>query len=568
MKLAKLLSTSLLLAGLSATASAQTWGDYTLYSVQNTNTAYLIDMSGNTYRTYTCPTTAKTAYSSYLTEGGNLVRTVTHQNNVFMGGGGTGEVQIVDSNSNVLWDYTYSTTTYALHHDICLMPNGNILMISYELKAATDATAAGCSQSIAMWPDKIIEVQPVLTGTTTTTTSTTGNIVWEWHFWDHLVQSVDATKANYQTSVSAHPELMNINYNTTKDWLHCNGIDYNPALDQVCISSHNMNEIYVIDHSTTSAEAASHAGGNAGHGGDFLYRWGNPATYGATGTANFNVVHDAHWIPADCPKAGYLVGFNNNGVSMSQSAIDEVNPPLSGYNYTQTSGIWGPAARSYRLACTGHTSDMGNSQQLPNGNMLVCIAMSGSIYEVDSNGTQVWSKSVNGTIPQAFRYTACYVHGAPDTPTIAEASGVLTATATTATTYQWYLNGVAITGAISQTYTPATSGNYTVIATNSNGCTSPASVDYNYTSPTAISNVTTAVALTVYPNPVNDVVHLNGTLLAQNFTVSITDASGRLLQQAANSRTVDMSAYSAGIYYLSVKAGSNAVATRKLTIAR
>ena len=58
-----------------------------------------------------------------------------------------------------------------------------------------------------------------------------------------------------------------------------NSVDYNEAFDQIILSSHNFNEIWVIDHSTTTAQAASHSGGNSGMGGDLLYRWGNPRAY-------------------------------------------------------------------------------------------------------------------------------------------------------------------------------------------------------------------------------------------------------------------------------------------------
>jgi hypothetical protein len=105
--------------------------------------------------------------------------------------------------------------TYCSHHDICGLPNGNVLLIAYELKTPTEVSAAGCNQSITMWPDKIVEIMP--------TGPTTGSVVWEWHIWDHLVQNVDANKANYQSSIVAHPELLNINYSTQKDWMHMNG---------------------------------------------------------------------------------------------------------------------------------------------------------------------------------------------------------------------------------------------------------------------------------------------------------------------------------------------------------
>ncbi|MGC8644373.1 MAG: hypothetical protein ACP5XB_31305, partial [Isosphaeraceae bacterium] len=55
-------------------------------------------------------------------------------------------------------------------------------------------------------------------------------------------------------------------------------------LDQILLSVHSFSEIWIIDHGTTTAEAATHKGGRSGKGGDLLYRWGNPQAYRA-GTA-------------------------------------------------------------------------------------------------------------------------------------------------------------------------------------------------------------------------------------------------------------------------------------------
>ena len=503
--------------------NAQQWGDYTLYSVTGSSNAFLVDTNGTTYHTWTFTSNAKTGYSTYMIPGGTLVRTVQNTGNVLSGGGITGRVQKVDYNGNVTWDFTYSTSTYCLHHDICPLPNGNVLMISYDVKTAAEATQAGCSQNIVIWSEKIIEVQP--------TGATTGSIVWEWKFWDHLCQNYNSSKDNYVSSIVQNPQLMNINYSTSKDWIHMNGIDYNSTLDHIAISSHNMNEIYIIDHSTSTTQAASHSGGNSGKGGDFLYRWGNPAAYGATGTKIFNVVHDAHWIPYNCPKGGYLGAFNNKGGTGNKSCIDFFQPPLNGYNYNITLGsAYTPSTYAWRHIYSGSASqDMGNSQHLPNGNILVCIAMSGYIYEIDSNQNVLWSKSAGGTVAQAFRYTKDYLLG---TLSVTASSSKLNA---------------CVGDTIQLFATPSTSGNYTYnwssipagfISSIQNPYVTPTTnTSYNVSVSDGINSTSSTVNVVVNSLPSTPSITQNGESLVSSLATSYQWYNNNILIQGATNQS-------------------------------
>ncbi len=537
------------LAGLlGTTASAQKWGDFTLYSIQNSTTAVLLDTMSTpgTFHTWTFASTAKTGYSTYMLPGGYLLRTVAKSGNSFNGGPICGQVQKVDWNGNVVWDYVYSTTNYCTHHDIEPMPNGNVLLIAYERKTAAEVTAAGGSSAIEMWPDKIVEVQP--------TGPTTGTVVWEWHAWDHLMQNVDASKANYVTSISAHPELLNINYAQQKDWLHMNGVSYNEQLNQIAFSCHNMSEIYVIDHSTTTAQAASHSGGNSGKGGDILYRWGNPQAYSAGTSANqvLKVTHDAHWIPQGCPRAGYLVAFNNGGQSNPQkSCVDMINPPVNGYTYSLIGTAYSPSTYDRRHVGNGYTSNMGGSQQLPNGNMLVTIALSGMIYEVDSNNNVIWSKTVSGSVAKAYRYSACYIAGAtPPVPTITRVVDTLYSSA--AYNNKWYFNGTLIPGATGQSYVATQNGTYQVKTVDSFTCASDLSDPFNFTL-TGINSFTVEYKTIAYPNPTNGLIYLDNSFAGKHFNVTVFDNIGRVVKTQQDNTTIDLKNLPNGNYQLSVQ---------------
>ena len=542
-------------------AFSQQWDGLTLYSNGNATSALLVDTNNITIKTWS-GLSGGTGYSSYLAPGGTLVRSVKVTNAVFTGGGACGRIQKIDYNNNLIWDYTHSSTTYYTHHDHCVLPNGNVLMIAYELKNQADLAAVGGTAALtSIWPEKIIEVQP--------TGLNTGNIVWEWHVWDHLVQNVDPTKSTYQTSIVNHPELLNVNYMTTKDWMHCNGLDYNPILDQIALSSHNLNEWYIIDHSTTTAEAASHSGGNSGKGGDFLYRWGNPPAYQATGTKILNVTHDVHWIPEGHPNAGRLVGFNNQGVSASVSSIDQIIPPLSNYNYTiNTGSAYTPSTYLQRTSGFGYTSNEGSSEQLPNGNQLVCTSIPGKIYELNPAGVPIFTISTGAKSSQAHRYSTCYINNpAPPQPTISLNGNNLTTAS--ATTYQWYINGNLINGATSQNYTPTQSGIYVVRTTDLNGCVYAYSKGYSYTLMTEIEELS-GEKVSIYPNPTSGIIDIDLNFqTAKHIKVVLFDAYGKIVFETENRTRLDISSLAnGGVYFMSISLDDKKPVYKKIVLTK
>lgn len=253
------------------TNTAQAFNGYTLFS--NNEKAYLIDNCGFTVNTW--DTNYKPGLTLYLLENGNLLRPGRIVNTSFSGGGIGGIFELYNWEGDLLWSYELTSAILQPHHDIEPLPNGNFLAIVWEKHTEAEAQAVGRSTMGEVWSEKIVEIEPVGTND--------ANIVWEWRLWDHLIQNVDSDKPNFGMP-SEHPELVNINYtgqggNAPADWIHLNAITYNDELDQIAISSRNFDEIWVIDHSTTSTEAAGHSGGNAGKGGDLLYRFGNPVAY-------------------------------------------------------------------------------------------------------------------------------------------------------------------------------------------------------------------------------------------------------------------------------------------------
>lgn len=390
--------------GLLTNEAAFSQEGYTLFYPAAQNTAFLVDNCGRLVHEWT-DTLSTPGNAIYLMDNGDIVRCAKSYglSPIPFDRGGAGEfVDRRDWNGQLLWRYTYNTPLHRMHHDVAMLPNGNVLIIAWEYKTLAEAVAVGRDTTgygdDSVWPDHIIEVEPLGVDS--------GNIVWEWHAWDHLIQDFDPNLPNYGV-VADHPERIDINFDpqVSADWHHMNAIDYNEELDQILVSVPNFNEVWVIDHSTTTAEAAGSTGGNSGMGGDLLYRWGAPEAYGRGTAADQRLFfqHDARWLgpglPLNDPDKGKILVFNNR-LGGNYSSVDMFVPPVDGQgNYPLAPGdTFGPDSAAWRYTAPTPTdmfsAGLSGAHKTPNGNFVICVGRNGWILEVDAMGSLHWEYKI------------------------------------------------------------------------------------------------------------------------------------------------------------------------------
>ncbi len=387
--------------------------------------SYLVDMSGQVVNYWPGFTDA------YLLEDGTM-----------FGAKGPSTFVQIDWDGNVLWEYSETRETYHPHHDFLRIYNAELqdytvlyianVDLTHEDVIALGADPGAIERYEGTQMDAIVEVDR------------NGDVVWEYHFTDHVIQDVSPSALNYigsDQSIADYSGRLDINWGVvSRDYLHLNGIDYNSASGHLAISSNRTHEIYIVDHDSTFVagnpeESLRLAASDAG---DFLYRFGNSANYGQgepphyakkgwslqefSGDKQMGGTHDIQWIEDGLPGAGNLLLFNNGlsvprgpGDSDPQSEILELNPYLDGngvdqghyvnppeVGYTATMpGTDGSGARATRqfskqIVWMYHTTDGFNShhgsavQRLPNGNTMAQLARVGRLMEIAPDGEVVW----------------------------------------------------------------------------------------------------------------------------------------------------------------------------------
>lgn len=381
---------------------------YLLMSPLNSKNTYLIDKCGREINRWV--SNYNPGVCVKMLNDGGILRTGTTQKNWF-GQGIGGILERFDWDGNLTWSWKLLDSMEALHHDVTVMENGNILAVVWERVSQSGLSDAGRNPAKlppSLWSERIIEIKPI--------GKDSADIVWEWHAMDHIIQNYDSKKPNYGTP-SQYPQRFDINFvigaNNGADWFHINSIDYNPELDQIVVSAHTLGEIYVIDHSTNTVQAAGHTGGKQGKGGDVLYRWGNPYAYGlgnATNQALFKQ-HHAHWIPKGYANAGMIMVFNNgNGrTGGNYSSVELLQTPVDTLTgaYSRTSGQRFTPFNSYIAYQANpdpyafYADFISGAYSLKNGHIMVTDGPKGRAFEIDETQNILWEyiNPVNGSGP-------------------------------------------------------------------------------------------------------------------------------------------------------------------------
>ena len=382
------------------------------------NYAMLLDADGKAVHRWDTDLTGG-GHTSYILSDGGLLRMGIRNRRYVKGQPvvATDVVQITDRTGKAVWelsakDLSINGNKITFHHDLTPLPNGNILILIYEEidpdQAASHGWYAGNGKTV--WSDGVIEIKPRFD-------DGSFEVVWIWRFIDHIVQARDKGAPNYGV-IAEHPQRIDAHFpksyapmNAVRQ--HLNSIDYHPELDQILLSSFIYNEIWVIDHSTTTAEAAASVGGKRGKGGDLLFRYGNPAAYGRGNAEDrlFRKQHDANWINAGLPGAGNILVFNNNtdlrGFRLPQrgaggaaaalaqerlkgeSNVYEILPAINaeGYYYELDGKAPYRAQRQWFWEYEEFFAPFqGGARRLPNGNTLISDTVGRRVWEITSDG--------------------------------------------------------------------------------------------------------------------------------------------------------------------------------------
>ncbi len=363
--------------------TAEALASYTLYETEPM--VYLVDNCGQLINSWNV---GLTFHHPKLLPNGNLL---------FIAGPFT--IRELDWDGNVAHEVSHDDLELSIEYEVITLPNQNYLCAARRNLSQSGFIELGYNWDGTTSPnvtDGVVEID-----------RETGEIVWEWNTRDHVIQQRDPSANNYGI-LADHPELLNLDAISKFDWTFhesfmINSMDYHPEFDQIVISLRKISEIAIIDHSTTTEQAAGHTGGNSGKGGDLLYRWGNPQNYGRGDTLDRQLFfqHNPNWITHG-PNTGRMIIYDN-GLNRpldgeeDYSTVPVISLPVDENGvYTLEEGeAYGPAFPFVRFSpqetnTQFFSSYTSGAELLPNGNVFITEGRIGRLLEVNPSGEIVW----------------------------------------------------------------------------------------------------------------------------------------------------------------------------------
>lgn len=315
--------------GLKAWDPTKTFDGFTVFSTVEGDSAYLANMMGDIVHTWNFidPDSERTMWYARMLDNGNLFAVVQQLAGdappfIFKGG----VTMEVDWDGNVVWELEDPDQ----HHDAVLLPNGNLLVLRTEV--VPDDFAARVPGGLEtdppgapMWGDWVVE------------RTLDGEVVWEWHAWEHL-----------------EPDAYPLNPSDSRgEWGHGNSIDQMPNGD-LLISFRNLNAVMIVQRPS----------------GDVVWQMGPPA-----------LAQQHNAVPLD---SSTVMIFDNgahrldNGLTFSRVIDVDIDSLVVVREYSDS-----PQHNFFSPFISG-------AQRLPNNNTLITEGNFGRIFEVTDANEIVW----------------------------------------------------------------------------------------------------------------------------------------------------------------------------------
>ncbi len=75
-------------------------------------------------------------------------------------GGKGGKIQFIQKDGTIDWNFEYSTEDYIIHHDVELLPNGNVIALVWERIPTEEAILNGWVLDVDLFTEAVIEIDP------------------------------------------------------------------------------------------------------------------------------------------------------------------------------------------------------------------------------------------------------------------------------------------------------------------------------------------------------------------------------------------------------------------------